>query len=70
MNLEERVTAAHLPSDKDSPAAARKLEAAEVGIHRDKAEAVAEKELVAQVLELGSARHSYLAELAAVRSPC
>ena len=68
MNRGWRVTAAHLPSDKDSPAA-RNLEAAEVGIHRDQAEAVAEKELVAQVLELGSARHSYLAEFAEVRSP-
>ena len=77
MNRGWRITAANLPSGKDS-LAVRSSEVAEVEIHQDLVEAAAAKELEAQELGLrGSwlswAKRSYcranLADLVAVRSP-
>ena len=78
MNRGWRITAANLPSDKDS-LAVRNSEVAEVEIHQDRVEAAAEKVLAVQESGLrGSwlswAKRSYcranLADLDAVRSPC
>ena len=78
MNRGWRVTAAHLPSDKDL-LAVRNSEVAKVEIHQDQAETDAEQELAIQELDLRGSwlsweQRSYcradLVDLEDVRFPC